>query len=367
MTREVQVHLGERSYAVRIGSGLLAEVGKAVAALPGVRRAVVIADSNVAALYGRRCADSLRGAGLAADILSFSAGETHKTLATCSRLFDSLFVLRPPVDRRSVIVALGGGVTGDVAGFVAATALRGLRFVQCPTTLLAAVDASVGGKTGVDHAAGKNLIGAFHQPSGVLIDVDLLKTLSPPEFANGLAECVKHAIIRDATLLDYLEQKREAILAREPDCLTELIARNVAIKAAVVSSDEKETGPGQREHLNFGHTVGHAVETFLGYGNISHGQAVSLGMVAACRLAVARGLFESAAADRVGSVLSALGLPVRRAGLDAAKLWDIMLRDKKARGGKVRMILPTALGAVATFEDITQDGVAQALEAMAKG
>jgi len=364
MTQKIRVDLGDRSYAVSVGGGLLAELGTAVAALSGARRAVVVSDSNVAALYGGRTCNSLRRAGLGADLLSFPAGEAHKTLATCSNLYDSLFALRPAVDRQTVLVALGGGVTGDITGFVAATALRGLRFVQGPTTLLSAVDASVGGKTGVDHPAGKNLIGAFHQPSAVIIDVDLLRTLSPAEFASGLAECVKHAVIRDATLLDFLETRRSEVLAREPECLTELIARNVAIKAAVVSADERESG--EREHLNFGHTIGHAIETLVGYGTLSHGQAVSLGMVAACRLAVARKLIDAASADRVERLLVALGLPARWPGLEATALWEIMLHDKKARGGKVRMVLPVRLGA-ATYDDITQEAVAAALGAIAEG
>jgi 3-dehydroquinate synthase len=396
MTRQIQVQLGERSYAVSVGAGLLAELGPAVAALSAARQAVVVSDSNVAALYGARAADSLRRAGLGTELLTFPAGEANKTLATCSNLYDSLFALRPAMDRRTVLVALGGGVTGDITGFVAATALRGLRFVQCPTTLLAAVDASVGGKTGVDHPAGKNLIGAFHQPSAVLVDVDLLKTLSPAEFAGGLAECVKHAVIGGSglgstgfqpvqaqalplnrqyqpppaqvenlchqSLMDFLETRREAVLARDPECLTELIARNVAIKAAVVSADERESG--QREHLNFGHTIGHATENLVGYGAISHGQAVSLGMVAACRLAVARGLLDAASAGRVEKLLVALGLPVRWPGLSAAALWEIMRHDKKARGGKVRMVLPVRLGEVASFEDITEQAVAGAVDCL---
>ncbi len=409
MTKQVQVDLGDRSYAVSVGGGLLAELGTTVAALPGARQAVVISDSNVAALYGGRACNSLRQAGLRAELLTFPAGEANKTLATCSGLYDALFTLRPAVDRQTVLVALGGGVTGDITGFVAATALRGLRFVQCPTTLLAAVDASVGGKTGVDHPAGKNLIGAFHQPSAVLIDVDPLKTLSDKEFANGLAECVKHAVIggtglgstgfqpvqaqalplnRQAqpshaqvenlchqkpqaenlchqALLDFLEGRRSEILAREPECLTELIARNVAIKAAVVSADERESG--QREHLNFGHTIGHAIETLVGYGSISHGQAVSLGMVAACRLAVARDLIETASADRVEKLLTELGLPVRWPGFSAPALWNIMLHDKKARAGKVRMVLPVRLGEAASFDDITEEAVATAAKHLAEG
>lgn len=362
MKRQIQVDLGERSYAVNVGAGLLAELGPAVAAMTGARQAVVLSDANVAALYGPRAEESLRQAGLKADLLTFPAGEAEKTLATCSNLYDALFALRPAVDRRTVLAALGGGVTGDITGFVAATALRGLRFVQCPTTLLAAVDASVGGKTGVDHPAGKNLIGAFHQPSAVLIDVDLLGTLSPAEFASGLAECVKHAVIRDAALLDFLEARRAETLAREPECLAELIARNVAVKAAVVAADERESG--EREHLNFGHTVGHAIETLVGYGGISHGQAVSLGMVAACRLAVARKLLDAPSADRVEKLLIALGLPVRRQGLDAAALWRIMLHDKKARAGRVRMVLPLRLGKVASFDNITEQAVAGAVKCL---
>ena len=369
MSRSIPVQLGERTYAVQVGSGLLGQLGRTVASLRA-RAAVVITDSNVAALYGPRAVESLRQSGVSAELIAFPAGEANKTLATCSRLFDALFAVAPPVDRRTVIVALGGGVAGDVAGFVAATALRGLRFVQCPTTLLADVDSSVGGKTGVDHPAGKNLIGAFHQPSAVLINVDLLSTLTPPEFANGLAECVKHGVIGGAgfqpaaspgpaqvgnlchqTLLDFLEENARAILARQGDVLEELVARNVAIKAAVVSADEREAG--LREHLNFGHTIGHAVETFLGYGTISHGQAVALGLVAECALAVERGLVPAADARRVETLLSALGLPVRWKGLDGPRIWDIMLHDKKARAGQVRMVLPTRLGEVDVFSDIT--------------
>lgn len=359
MTRQIPVNLGERSYAVSVGVGLLERLGRFVKALPDARRAVVVADSHVADLYGRACLDSLLLAGLQADLVSFPAGEAHKTLETYAKLLDAIFALQPPLDRRAIVVAVGGGVTGDLAGFVAATALRGIRFVQCPTTLLSAVDASVGGKTGVDHPAGKNLIGAFHQPSAVVIDVTTLRTLPDAELASGLAECVKHAVIRDASLLDFLEARRTDVLARDGECLGELIARNVAIKAAVVSADERERG--ERAELNFGHTVGHAIETLLGYGAISHGAAVSLGMVAACGLAVDRGLLRASDAARVESLLLALGLPVRWKDLDPAALWDLMLRDKKAQAGQVRMILPVRLGEVKIFADLAPEAVAQAV------
>lgn len=363
MEQTVTVELGERSYPVRIAPGMLSQVGKLVSGLEGAGQAVVISDTTVAALYAPAVLASLEAAGLEARLLTFPAGEENKTLATCGALLDGLFAVTPAVDRRTVIVAAGGGVTGDMAGFVAACALRGLRWAQCPTTLLADVDASVGGKTGVDHAAGKNLIGAFHQPRGVLIDVAALDSLPEESLRDGLAECVKHGVIRDESLLEFLEDRAAEIFARDAAALTELIARNVAIKAAVVSGDEREAG--SREHLNFGHTIGHAIEVHVGYEAISHGAAVSLGMVAACGMAASRGLIEPEAAERVGDLLGQLGLPIRREGLDAAEIWRIMLHDKKARGGQVRMVLPVMLGEVATFEDITPATVEAAVEALA--
>jgi len=358
--KTVHVDLGDRSYDVRIGPGLLAEAGRTVAQIPRARAAVVISDTTVADRYGPAVVEALRAADVSAALLSFPAGEASKTLATCAALFDGLFAVEPAVDRDTVIVALGGGVPGDIAGFVAATALRGLRWVQVPTTLLADVDASVGGKTAVDHAAGKNLIGAFHQPAAVLIDVDPLRTLSNDELRNGLAECVKHGVIRDAALLDDIEAAAEAIFARDAKVLTDLVARNVAIKAAVVAGDERESGP--RADLNFGHTVGHAIEAAVGYDRIRHGEGVSLGMVAACRLAAARKLISAADAARVEGLLGRLGLPVRRGGLDADALWAVMQHDKKARDGKVRMVLPVRLGAVKIFDDVTPAEIRRAIE-----
>jgi 3-dehydroquinate synthase len=360
MERTVPVDLGQRSYQVRVGAGLLAGLGPAVAAAAGdATSVVVVTDTTVAGLYARAAAESLAAVGHVA-VIDFPAGEAHKTLATASQVLDRLFAISPAVDRSTVIVTLGGGVVGDLGGFVAAVALRGLRFFQCPTTLLADVDASVGGKTGVDHPAGKNLIGAFHQPAGVLIDVATLRSLPAAELSNGLAECVKHAVIRDATLLDFLEDHAAEVLACREELMTELVARNVAIKAAVVSADEREAG--ERAHLNFGHTIGHGLEAFAGYGGLGHGQAVALGMVAACRIAVSRGLMEPDAAERVESLLARLGLPVRRPDLDAQAIWQIMQHDKKTRAGQVRMVLPVMLGAAAMFDDITPQSVRDALE-----
>ncbi len=359
LARTITVDLGRRSYGVRVGAGLLGAVSDAVAALPGVTGAVIITDSNVGPLYGLRVTDALGAAGVQAAMVEFPAGEANKNLGTVADVLDAMFAMSPAVDRSTVVVALGGGVVGDLAGFVAAVALRGMRFYQCPTSLLADVDSSVGGKTGVDHQAGKNLIGAFHQPAGVMIDVETLKTLPRSEVIGGLAECVKHAVIRDASLLDYIDDRAEDILACLPDVMTELIARNVAIKAGIVAADEREAG--LRAHLNYGHTIGHAVEALAGYGELSHGQAVALGMVAANSLAVGRGLLDDQAARRVERLLNKLELPTRRPGLDADKVWWIMQHDKKALGGRIRMVLPTKLGAAEIFDDTNPQAVRAAI------
>ncbi len=361
--KTINVPLGERSYDVRVGAGLLDTLGKTASAMPDVRQVAVISDSNVAKLYGQRALNSLAGAGLDANLIEFSAGEVNKTLSTTSDLYDRLFALEPAIDRDLLIVALGGGVTGDMAGFVAATTLRGVRWLQCPTTLLADVDASVGGKTGVDHAAGKNLIGAFYQPGGVLIDVETLKTLPEIELRSGLAECIKHAVIRDASLLEFIETNVDPIAACDCGVMTELVARNVAVKAAVVAADEKEAG--ERAHLNFGHTVGHGIEAFIGYGQITHGQAVALGMLAACDIAAEMGLVDSSVRDRIAAVLEKVGLATSWSGLDVEAIWSIMQHDKKAKAGRVRFVLPTKLGEVEIHDDVTPAQVAASIERLA--
>ncbi len=358
-TKTVRVELGERSYDVRVGEGLLDALGETAAAVGDVGRVVIISDSTVTELYRQPVADSLEAAGLDATLIHFPPGEPNKTLVTVGRIFERLFAIQPPIDRSCLIVALGGGVPGDVGGFVAATALRGLRWMQCPTTLLADVDSSVGGKTGVDAPAGKNLIGSFHQPLAVLIDILTLRTLPERELRSGLVECVKHALIRDASLLGFIAENTGPILACDPGVMTELIARNVAIKASVVSTDERESGV--RAHLNFGHTIGHGIETFAGYAGITHGEAVALGMVAACQIAAGKGMVDAGVREALESVLDRLGIPIRRRGLDAEGIWRIMQHDKKARGGKVRFILPTALGEVDIFDDVTAEEAKDAI------
>jgi 3-dehydroquinate synthase len=362
MEQTIRVELGDRSYDVRVGSGLLDAVGEAAGNVGSVRQAAVIADSHIAATYGQRIVDSLIAADITTTLLEFPSGEVNKTVASFSDLIDSIFAISPAVDRDLLIVACGGGVTGDIAGYVAASTLRGVRWLQCPTSLLADVDASVGGKTGINHPSGKNLIGAFYQPSGVLIDVETLKTLSDYDLQSGLGECVKHAVIRDASLLDFIAENTAGILARDSEVMCDLIARNVRIKAAVVAGDEREAGT--RAHLNYGHTVGHAIETIAGYGTISHGAAVSLGMIAANEMAVARGLLSRADATLVRDALDALKLPTTYPGLDAEQVWAVMQHDKKVRQGRVRMVLPTSIGGVDIFDDITADQAALAVAAL---
>ncbi len=361
-TRTVRVDLGSRSYDVRIGTGLLDELAQAVTAVGNVSQIAVISDTTVTRLYGKRVGASLGRTGLKATLIHFPAGEINKTLETVGQIYDRLFSIQPAIDRNTLIVALGGGVPGDVAGFVAATALRGLRWLQAPTTLLADMDSSIGGKTGVDHRAGKNLIGAFCQPQNVLIDVETLRTLPKRDVRSGLAECVKHAFIRDATLLDFIATNAEPIAALDCDVMIELIARNVAIKAAIVTADERESGV--RAHLNFGHTIGHGIETFLGYGKTTHGQAVALGMIAACHIAAGKNLIPPSLSERLKEVLELIGLEIRRTGLDSRQIWRIMQHDKKALGGHVKFVLPTALGEVKMFDDVTEHEVITAIESL---
>lgn len=375
----VTVELGRRTYDVHIGRGLLTQVGVIARQAAGAdgRTAFVITDSNVGPLYAEPVRAGLKAAGYAVAEAAFPAGEPNKTLETYVGLFDQIFAAPVPPDRQSLIVALGGGVVGDMAGFVAATLLRGVRLIQAPTSLLAMVDSSVGGKTGVDHAAGKNLIGAFHQPRAVVIDIDVLRTLPAVETASGLVECVKHGVIRDAGLIDFI-QEHAGLLTRLPDAkappasppgggevCAELIERNVRIKAEVVAADEREAGV--RAHLNFGHTIGHAIEAVAGQRPgaggeyLRHGHCVALGMVAANRIAVRRKLLHTAAAIRVEELLGQLGLPTRRADLSADELLTIMRRDKKAHGGALRFVLAKALGDVDVCADVTDEEIREAV------
>src|SRR5581483_6327744 len=342
--RSVKVPLGDRSYEIFIGRGLLAKLGSECARLGLGRRCAVISDRNVARRFAKNALRSLAAAGFEPLLITVPAGETAKSLKSVQQCYDELAKHR--LERKSFVVALGGGVVGDLAGFVAATYLRGIAFVQVPTTLLAQVDSSVGGKVGVNLKAGKNLVGAFHQPRLVLCDLDTLRTLPDREYRSGLAEVIKYGIIYDRALFERLERQMPALCKRRPDVLAEVIARCCEIKADVVGQDETESG--LRAILNFGHTIGHALEAISGYGKYLHGEAISIRQVAAARLSARLlGLGETDV-KRITALLERAGLPVavplnRRQG---QKLFGAMKLDKKVSGGEIKFVLAREIGRV---------------------
>ncbi len=325
----------DASYDIVIGRGVLAGLQALVREHCPAARYVVITDSHVAQLYGEAVASRLR-----AELLEFPAGEWNKTRETWAMLSDRM--LAAQCGRDCAVIALGGGVVGDVAGFVAATYLRGVPYVQVPTTLLAMIDSSIGGKTGVDVPAGKNLLGAFHQPRLVVADLDTLASLAPVQLAAGMAEAVKHGVIADADYFAFLEREQPAVAAKDLDVLERLVRRSVEIKAEVVAADEREAG--RRAILNFGHTVGHAIEATAKFA-VLHGEAVAIGMAYEARLAEALGLADRGTADRIRGLLERYGLPLElpeTASTDG--LIGAMQLDKKAREGAVRFALPRAIG-----------------------
>lgn len=355
----VAVKADGNRYDITIRRGLLSEIGPVLRSLTRASRAGLLTDSQVGPPYAGPVADSLRGAGIEPIVATVPAGEDQKTLDSVGRVYDVL--LSAKIERSTPIVALGGGVIGDMGGFVAATILRGVPFVQAPTTLLAMVDASVGAKTGVNHAVGKNLIGAFHQPIAVLIDPAVLKTLPERELSGGLAECIKHDIIRDANGFAELERDIRRAFELDLDYLTRLIAHNVAIKAKVVEADPFEKG--ERAHLNFGHTFGHAIETVSGY-TYSHGQCVALGMAAASQLAVELGMLDAESRRRIVAVIQQAKLPVAGLALATRDVVDAMKFDKKVRGGKVRFVLPDRIGHVIIRDDVPPQLVSRAVDSL---
>lgn len=344
----IEVNLPHHRYEVRIEPGLLTRLGELTRAVSPHDKAAVVVDESIEYSHGLVAARSLKEEKFDTQIAVMPSGEEHKTLGTYRDLQEVL--LNAKLERHSPVVAVGGGVTGDTAGFVAATYLRGVPFIQCPTTLLAMVDASVGGKVGVDVPQGKNLIGAFHQPHLVVIDTDTLKTLPEIELRCGLAECIKHGMIRDPARFAWISEHTDAIAALDRNTLVELVEWNVAIKAAVVMEDEKESGV--RAHLNFGHTFAHAIETVVGYDKIKHGQAVSLGMIAATILAVKRGLCDHAVTEALITTLERVGLPTGMRNLPpSVTLTEAMKMDKKVRDGKIRLVLPTRIGEVVITDE----------------
>jgi 3-dehydroquinate synthase len=358
MTSSLRVNLGERSYDIVVSSGNLEGVGPfARERARGGSLAVVVCDTNVAA-HARSVADALSAAGFHATIETLPPGEGQKALTVASALYDRLAELR--ADRRTLIVAVGGGVMGDLAGFVAATYNRGLPLLMVPTTLLAMVDSSVGGKVAVNHPRAKNLIGTFHQPVGVWIDTACLATLHEREYRSGLAEVVKYGVTLDGDLFVYLEAERPEVLRRAPAVVRQMVTRCCRLKADVVEKDEREE-TGLRAVLNYGHTFAHAFETAAGYGGWLHGEAVAAGMVCASRLAERRGLIGPELTERQVRLLEAFGLPVAPQSWPVHELVATMRSDKKALGGRMRFVLPRRLGEAALFDDVPEADVLEVL------
>jgi 3-dehydroquinate synthase len=340
----VKVALAARSYAIRIGNGLLPRLGKECALLDQGQRCAIISDSNVAPKYGEAAQAALIGEGFDPVLIRVPAGETAKSLKTVQSCYDQLAAHR--LERKSFIVALGGGVVGDVAGFVAATYLRGVAFVQVPTTLLAQVDSSVGGKVGVNLKAGKNLVGAFYQPRLVLCDLGTLTTLPAREFRAGLAEVIKYGIIYDRPLFARLEHDLPKLIEREPATLETVVARCCEIKAEVVGQDETESG--LRAILNFGHTIGHGLEAISHYGKYLHGEAIAIGQVAAAKISAKLLGLPDPEAQRIENLFRSAGLPtkLKLSASQKAKLLAAMRLDKKVSAGEIKFVLAKRIGQV---------------------
>jgi 3-dehydroquinate synthase len=355
----IRVNLAERSYDIEIGSGNLQRLGAFAAEHGRTTHAVVITDENVQEPYAMRATESLIRAGIDVELIAVLPGETSKSIAATADLWQEMLDLG--ADRRTVVVAVGGGVVGDLAGFVAATFARGLRFIQAPTSLLAQVDSSVGGKVGINLPAAKNMVGAFYQPAGVLIDTATLATLPADEYRSGLAEVVKYGVILDAEFFAYLESHATEIIARREDVLAQVVARCCRLKADVVEHDEREE-TGLRAVLNYGHTFGHAFESLAGYGRLMHGEGVAIGMCCAARLAQRLGRVDAEFVARQQKLIESFGLPTAVPDIDREKILAAMQHDKKVAHGKLKFVLPDRLGHVESVGEIDPKEVAAALD-----
>jgi len=360
MATRVNVVLGKRSYVIHIGRGLWKTLGALVRPVVKGGGGLLVSDETVAGLYGAQCAASLREAGLAVEPATVPAGETSKSGEWLFHLYDTAASLG--LDRRSFVVALGGGVVGDLAGFMAATYLRGIQYVQVPTTLLAMVDSAVGGKTGINLPQGKNLVGAFHQPALVVADLDTLQSLPERERRAGLAEVVKYGVIKEPDIFRVAEEQAEKLIAGNPDVLEPVVARCCEIKAEVVEADEQEAG--LRAILNFGHTVGHAVEAAAGYGALLHGEAVAVGMAFAARLSVRRTELPKEDCQRLEQVLRRVGLPTAQPTLRWRQIRDAMGMDKKGVAGSPRLVLAERLGRVVTGCEVDEETLRRTWEGL---
>lgn len=353
--RTVEVRAGPHRSEALIGPGLLEEIGPLVRREPRGDRCAIISDENVAPLFGNKVCDSLRHAGFAPEVLTIAPGEDAKSIVQAGALCEKLSAAG--LDRSSFLVSLGGGVVGDLAGFVASIFLRGIPYVAAPTTLLAQVDSCIGGKTGVNSSAGKNLIGSFHHPALVVIDTETLRSLPDRIWHEGFAEVIKHGIIRDAGLFDSLA-------AFERDHPEELVERNVRIKAAIVAADERERN-GTRSLLNFGHTIGHAIEYAAGYGNMLHGEALGLGIVAATHVSIRRAGLSLGEAEKINAALRAHHLPTALPpSFPREKIFTALPRDKKFENGRVRFVVAHEIGRASVSEEVTMEDLRAAVAAL---
>ena len=355
--RTLNVALGDRAYPIHIGRGLLDDASLITPHLK-TQRAFVVTNDVVAPLYLERLRATLAGAGVRVDHVVLPDGEAHKDWATLNRVFDALLETR--CERSTTLVALGGGVIGDMGGFAAATYQRGMPFIQIPTTLLAQVDSSVGGKTAINHPLGKNMIGAFYQPRLVLADLDTLNTLPDRELSAGLAEVIKYGLIRDFELFEWLEANIERLLAREPEAMAHAIERSCANKAEIVALDETEQGV--RALLNLGHTFGHAIEAGMGYGQWLHGEGVAAGTLMAATLSARMGMIGGADVKRIAALFERARLPVRGPDLATERYLDLMASDKKVEDGQLRLILLEAIGRATIRGDAPVDDIRAAIE-----
>ena len=363
MSSVIHVNLPQQSYEIAIAPKSLDQLGEHMTSLKLGKKVLLVSNPTIFKHFGERAIASLKVAGFEVAELTLPAGERYKTLNSVQKIYDT--ALENRLERSSTLVALGGGVIGDMTGFAAATWLRGINFVQVPTTLLAMVDAAVGGKTGVNHPQGKNLIGAFHQPRGVLIDPEVLKTLPVREFRAGMAEVIKYGVIWDAELFAQMEQcdRLDQLRYLDSGMIYSILTRSCQAKADVVSKDEKEAG--LRAILNYGHTIGHAVESLTGYRLVNHGEAVAIGMVAAGQIAVELGMWQKEDTERQDALIQKAGLPTKLPeSVDIEAIIEALQLDKKVEAGKVKFVLPTQIGVATVTDLVPSDTIRQVLRGM---
>ena len=356
--QRLKIDLGARSYDIILGSGLLDRVGELLSQVLQTSRIILVTHPSLFRLYGDKVLAGLKKQGWATDIIEVPEGETSKSLQQADIIYDRLLDFN--CDRKSVLIALGGGVIGDLTGFVAATYQRGIPFVQVPTTLLSQVDSSVGGKTAVNHPKGKNMIGAFYQPRMVIADLDTLQTLPKNEFRAGIAEVIKYGVISDANLFDYLEKNADKILQLDHECLAYIIKTSCSIKAEVVEKDERESH--YRMILNFGHTLGHTIEALTGYSQFIHGEAVAIGMVQAAKLSQQLEKCQDEVPKRLRKLIKKCGLPSQWPDLDSQAVIECLYHDKKTMNHKIKFILVKELGSVEIVEDMPEADILKMLQ-----